>query len=67
MLTHLYAALAGAFAAWAATRFAVARGWYLAHCGQIASTVAEAKAMRTLASKDAQSVAASVKEAVKEA
>ena len=63
MTGYLYSAFGGALAAWAITRFAVAKGWYLAHKVQIASTVAEAKAMATMADKDARSISSGVQQA----
>lgn len=67
MMGYLYASFGGAFVAWAMTRFAVAKGWYLAHKTQIASTVAEAKSLGQIAAKDAQSVAAATQSVAKKA
>ena len=56
MMGYLYASFGGAFVAWAMTRFAVAKGWYLAHKTQIASTVQEAKALGQMAAGAAKAV-----------
>ncbi len=63
MTGYIYSAFSGALAAWAVTRFAVAKGRFLAHKVQIASTVVEAKAMATMADKDAKSIASAVQQA----
>ena len=57
MMGYLYGAFGGALVSWALTQFAVLKGWYLAHKTQIASTVAEAKAMGQIVAGDAKAVA----------
>ena len=53
-MAELYAFGIGILVGWGATRFAVAKGWYLAHKTQISAVVSNVKMDATTAASVAQ-------------